>query len=102
MLFRSVGARHPRPKPNEKIQSTFDGQRPTVGHRGLKPNPTKFPFLRMGMPSDWSLAIGGVLRFSARFWARVARPLYLVGEVSKILETTQVNPARPKGIKPGL
>ena len=48
MIPGTVGARHPRPKPNEKIQSTFDGHRPTIGHRGLKPNPTKFPFPRMG------------------------------------------------------
>ena len=46
MIPGTVGARHPRPKPNEKICCTFDGHRPT----------------------------GGILRFSGRFWARVARP----------------------------
>ncbi len=46
MIPETVRARHPRPEPNEKIYCT----------------------------SGRSLTIGGVLRFSARFWARVARP----------------------------
>ena len=46
MIPGTVRARHPRPKTNEKICCTYDR----------------------------SLTIGGVLRFSARFWARVARP----------------------------
>ena len=44
----TVGARHPRPTPNEKIENTLDGHRPTVGHRGLKPNLIKSLFLKMG------------------------------------------------------
>ena len=82
MIPGTVGARHPRPKPNEKICCTFDGHRPTVGHRGLEHDRTKFLFLKMGddlrlsltMTYGRSLTIGGGLRFSARFWARVARP----------------------------
>ena len=46
MISGTVGARHPRPKPNEKICCTYGR----------------------------SLTIGGVLRFSDGFWARVARP----------------------------
>ena len=46
MIPGNVGARHPRTKPNEKIHCTYDR----------------------------SLIIGGFLRFSARSWARVARP----------------------------
>ena len=40
MIPGTVGARHPRPKPNEKIRCTFD--------RGLEPDRTKFLFLKMG------------------------------------------------------
>ena len=47
MISGIVRARHPRPKPNEKICCTFDRHRPTVGHRGLKHDLTKFPFLKM-------------------------------------------------------
>ena len=54
MIPGTVGARHPRPKPNEKICCTSG--------RSLT------------MTSGRSLTIAGVLRFSARFWARVARP----------------------------
>ena len=75
MIPGTVGARHPRPKPNEKIQSTFDGQRPTVGHCGLEHTIVlNFHFLKWVMIYDRSLTIGGILRFSVRFWARVARP----------------------------
>ena len=74
MIPGTVGARHPRPKPNEKICCTFDGQRPTGGHRGLEHDRTKFRFLKWAMTYDRSLTVDGVLRFSARFWARVARP----------------------------
>ena len=42
MIPGTAGARHPRPKPNEKICCTFDDHRPTVGHRGLEPDRTKF------------------------------------------------------------
>ena len=48
MIPGTVGARHPRPKPNEKTCCTFDGHRPTVGHRGLEHDLTKFLFLKMG------------------------------------------------------
>ena len=48
MIPGTVGARHPRPKPDEKIRCTFYGQRPTIGHRGLEPDRTKFLFFKMG------------------------------------------------------
>ena len=48
MIPGTIGARHPRPEPNEKICCTSDGHRPTVGHRGLEPDRTKFLFLKMG------------------------------------------------------
>ena len=54
MIPGTVGARHPRPKPNEKICCTFN--------RSLT------------MTYDRFMTIGGVLRFSDRCWARVARP----------------------------
>ena len=65
MIPGTVGASHPRPKPNEKICCTFDG--------GLEHDRTKFLFFKM-VAYDRSLGIGGGLRFSGRFWARVARP----------------------------
>ena len=40
MIPGTVGARHPRPKPNKKICCTFDF--------GLEHDRTKFPFLKMG------------------------------------------------------
>ena len=40
MIPGTVGARHPRPKPNEKICCTFDC--------GLEPDRTKFLLLKMG------------------------------------------------------
>ena len=40
------GMAMPCPKPNEKTESTSDDQRPTVGHRKLKPDRIQFSFLR--------------------------------------------------------
>ena len=69
MLPETVRARHPRPKPNETICCTFER------HRGLEYTIVlNFYFLKWAMTYDRSLTIGGVLRFSGRFWARVARP----------------------------
>ena len=48
MISGTVRARHPRPKPNEKICCTFDGHRPIVGHHGLEQDLAKFLFLKMG------------------------------------------------------
>ena len=69
-----VGARHPRPKPNEKICCTFD--------RKFEHDLTKFPFLKMGddvrsVYDDDLRSISDdrrIYTFSGRFRARVARP----------------------------
>ena len=57
MIPGTVGARHPRPKPNEKIRCTFD--------RGLEPDRTKFLFFKMG---DDVRSVSDHWRGVAFFW----------------------------------